>query len=217
MQQKQTRHGVTAPCLDIRWKSRLSERLDLHLAELDDARSVLQCDPSLRMLGILGAVDGSGAVERHGELRTLGDDLVGIPFVGGLEHGRRLGHVDDRAGAVARVGALVEDVHFVGVLRGDLGRVGAANEDAAVGFGVDPELGADLEILVGVLRNEKAVALVGDDEAVGDLPVGVADRREVVEVLAVEQRNPTGIRLAGRLRRMPKCGTACEQERNDDG
>src|SRR6266851_5274716 len=151
------------------------------------------------MLAVLGAVDGADAVERDGEFRTFGDDLVDVPLPAGLRHRRHLGHVDDRAGAVARVGALVEDVDLVAVLGGDLFGIGAANEDAAVGVGIDPELGPDFEIRIGILRDQEAVALVGLHDAVGKRPIGVADLCPVVEALAVEQRDPSGVALTGGL------------------
>ena len=39
-----------------------------------------------------------------GELRALGRDLVGVPFAAGFGHGRVVGHVDNRPGAVGRLG-----------------------------------------------------------------------------------------------------------------
>jgi len=56
--------------------------------------------------------------------------------------------IDDGAGAVARVGARVEDVALVAGLGSGLVGVLAADEDAAVGIVADPELGVDLEVLV---------------------------------------------------------------------
>src|SRR5262249_59051955 len=109
-----------------------------------------------------------------------------VPLAGGLRHRRHLGDVDDRAGAVARVGALVEDVDLVAGLRADLFRIGAADEDAAVGVGIDPELGADFEIGVGILRDQVAIALVGLYHAVGECPIGVVYVCPVVEAIAVE-------------------------------
>src|SRR3977135_4606687 len=96
-------------------KKRLLQRLDLHLAELDHAGAVLQRDGAFRVVGVVGAVDRLGAVERDVEARSLGGDLVDVPLAAGLQRGRRLGGVDNRAGAVARVGTLVEDVRLVGV------------------------------------------------------------------------------------------------------
>src|SRR5262249_57787460 len=108
-------------------------------------------------------------------------------------HGLVLGHSDDSTGAVGRVGPLVEDVHLIGGLGGWLLRIAAADEDAAVGVIVDPELGLDLEIPVGFFRNQEALALVGLDDAVDEPPVCIAHLVPVVEILAVEQRNPTGV------------------------
>src|SRR5262249_44801443 len=129
------------------------------------------------------------------------------------------GGVDDRTGAVARVRAGVEDVDLVGVLAGDLVGVGAADEDAAVGVVADPELGADLEVAVVILRQQVAVLprLVGYQPTVLDAPVGVADRCEVIGVLAVEQRDPALIGLAGGLVRRRQCGEPGEQRDSREG
>src|SRR4029077_9739483 len=119
--------------------------------------AVLQRDAAFRELAVGRAVDRLGAIERDVEARALGGDLVDIPLAAGLEHGRGLGGVDDRAGAVARIGARVEDVHLIGVLGADLGGIGAADEDAAVGVVADPELGPDLEVAVIILGDQVAV------------------------------------------------------------
>src|ERR1043166_4765440 len=151
------------------------QRLDLHRTELHDAGAVLQPDAAARVLAVLDAVDGLLAVERHGELRALGDDLIGVPLVRRLGHRHHFGDVDDRAGAVPRVRPLVENIHLVAVFRRQLRRVGAADEDAAVGFGIDPELRLDLEVGEGVLRHQEAVAAEGVNLAVDQHPVGIAD------------------------------------------
>src|SRR5690348_7106155 len=101
---------MTVSCLFRAARPAALQRLDLHRTELHDAGAVLQPDAAARVLAVLDAVDGFLAVERHGELRALGDDLVGVPFVRRLGHGRHLGNVDDRAGAESRVRTLVENV-----------------------------------------------------------------------------------------------------------
>src|SRR5215510_9946059 len=98
---------------------------------------MLQCYAPACMLGVFGAVDGLLPVERHDECVAFGRDLIDIPFAGGLRHGIDLGQADDRTGAIVRLGALVPDVHLVGVGGCHLGGVGAANEDAAVGVVLD--------------------------------------------------------------------------------
>jgi hypothetical protein len=74
----------------------------------------------------------------------------------------------------------------------DLLRVLGADEDAAVGVVVGPELGPDLEVPVRALRHQEAAfALVGDDRAVLDAPVGVPHALEVIQPLfAIDQRGP---------------------------
>src|SRR6185295_19460971 len=79
-----------------------SKPSDFDLAEHHHAFAELQRDPSFRKLGVLGAVHRLHAVERDGELRALGDDMVLVPLAAGLEHLLGLGGVDDGAGAVTR-------------------------------------------------------------------------------------------------------------------
>src|SRR6266853_5769553 len=172
----QARHGLSSQdCPSL-------QRLDLHLAPLDGAAgrvvgpvAELKRERSLRVLAVLNA-GGLDAVQHHGELRALGRDLVRVPFAAGLGHRRDLGHVDDSAGAVGRVGTLLVDVHLVGVGRGDRVGIRAADEDTAVRGVIRPELRPDLKILVGALRDEEAaLALVRDDGAGLGAPVGITD------------------------------------------
>src|SRR5690349_23495044 len=55
---------------------------------------------------MLAVVDIGGllAVEDHGQPGALGSDLVGIPLAARFRHRIDLRHVDDRAGAVFRIG-----------------------------------------------------------------------------------------------------------------
>jgi hypothetical protein len=156
-------------------------------------------------------------VERHGECRALGRDLVDVPFAPGFWHGINLSEVDDRAGAIARLGARVPDVHLIGSSTCHFVGIGAANENAAVGIGIDPELGPDLKIGIRVLRDQKAVALVGNDGAVLESPVGVTDLVPVVEVLAVEQRDSACAGLARHLRRVRECSEPNQKQREANG
>ena len=133
-----------------------------------------------------------------------------------MRHWRDLGHVDDSAGAVARVRTLVVDVHLVGVRRGDLVRIRATNENSAVGFGVDPEFRPDLEVGIGSLRDQEAIAFVGDDDTVGELPIGVADCIPIIEARPVEQRDPAGVCLSRRLLRLPQTREAHGNEPQGD-
>ena len=68
------------------------QRLDFHLAEFHHAlvvrdalvvlepQAMLKRDPTARKLGILRAVDRFLPVERHGEFRARGGDLIDVPF-----------------------------------------------------------------------------------------------------------------------------------------
>lgn len=185
------------------------QRLDLDLAEFDhalvagdalvvlEAEALLQGDAAVGELAVLRVVDGLLAVEHYGEGRSLGRDLVDVPFARRLRHRIDLADIDDGAGAVFRSGTLVPDVDFVGGLGADFLGVGAADEDAAVHHLVGPEFGAQLEVAVAGLRDEEAVAFVGNDRAVFDSPVGVTHFFEIVEILAVEQCHPAGAALCG--------------------
>src|SRR5205814_4551732 len=90
------------------------------------------------------------AVEHDDEMRALRGDLVGIPFARRFRHRINLGDVDNRAGAVARVRPLVEDIDLVADLGVDLVPDVTADENAAIGLLVSPELRLDLKILVGI-------------------------------------------------------------------
>jgi hypothetical protein len=127
-------------------------------------------------------------------MRPLRGDLVGIPLAARLRHRIDLGGIHDRAGAIARVRPLVEDVDLIAGLAVDGLRLLAADEDSAIGLVVDPELGADLEVLVGGLGDEigeiLAVQLVGGQHAVLHRPIGLADLVPVALLAGVDQRDP---------------------------
>src|SRR4051794_34622100 len=190
------------------------QRLDLHLAEFHHAGAVLQGERSAGVVFGVLHVDGLLAIEHDDEMRSLRGDLVGVPLAGRLRHRLDFGDVDDRAGAVARIRALVEDVDLVADLGVDLVALIAANEDAAVGFLVGPELGLDLEILVAVLadqiREVLDVELVGGQRTVLHLPVGLADLGPVALLRGVEQRDPA-VALPGRGAGELKGGGAKQQ------
>src|SRR5947208_1042369 len=125
-----------APIPNSNWHG--LQRLDLHLAPFDGAAgsafvkvAKLEGERSLRELAVLD-IYRLGTVEHDGQLRTLGGDLIGVPFAAGLGHGRYLGHIDDGPGAVLRLRALVIDIHLVGALGADVFGIGNANKDAAV-------------------------------------------------------------------------------------
>ena len=96
---------ITEPGLVLEW-------LDRNLAEFDYARAVLQREVPLLEHSVPD-VDGFLPVEHHDEMPPIGGDLESVPLAGGLGHRVHFGEIDDRAGAVARVGALVEDVDLV--------------------------------------------------------------------------------------------------------
>src|SRR5471030_532378 len=135
--------------------ARLSlERPDLDLAELHHARAILERDRSGGEQAVVGDVDRLLAVQDDHEVVALRGDLVGVPLAGRLRHRHHGGDIDDRAGAVLGIGALVEDVDLVAQHCVDLRRILAADEDAAVGVLVAPELGVDLEVFIVGLGDE---------------------------------------------------------------
>src|ERR1700733_15016962 len=136
----------------IKRSGQSSERLDLDLAEFDhalvvrhavgvlDTETVLDSDLSVRELRVLRAVDGLLAVEHNRERRPLRCDIKGVPLAACMRHRVDLGDVDDRSGAIARIGSRIPDIDLVAGLGTNLLSVGAANENAAVGICLDPEL-----------------------------------------------------------------------------
>ena len=127
--------------------SRPLQRLDRDLAELDHASAVLQRERPFLEQAVLG-VHGLLPVEHQDQMPSLGGDLVSVPLAAGLGHRDHLDEFDDRAGAVGRILALVEDVRLVAGLVGGLLGIAAAEEDAAVGVVAGPELYVKLEVLV---------------------------------------------------------------------
>src|SRR5687768_15591686 len=110
----------------------------------------------------------------------------------------------DGPGAERRVGALVEDIRLIAALVGNLVGVGTTHIDAAVGVVADPELGPDLKVPVGVLRDQEARfladSLVGLDDAIYHRPIGAADLVPVFQApRTVNKRDPPGVTLARHL------------------
>ena len=147
------------------------------------------------MSGMLN-VDGFRAVQHHDHMRSAGRNLVGIPLAACFKSHERLCDIDNGAGSVAGVGTLVEDIHLVRIHGGDLLRIFATNKDAAVGIVVDPELGLQFEVAIRALGDEKTIAFVGLHNAVGQLPIRIADHVEGRETFPIEECRPAG---AGRL------------------
>src|SRR5256885_3102723 len=133
-QSKPRRRGCWSSWIEAAFAARL-QRPDLHLAPLDGAAGrILGAVAELqgkRPLGVLAVpnVDGLDSVQHDGQLRALGRNLVGVPLATGLRHGRDLRDIDDRAGTVGRLGALVVDVHFIARDGADLGTIAAAQEN----------------------------------------------------------------------------------------
>src|SRR5207342_1218526 len=102
-------------------------------AEADGAGCRLQRNRPAAMPAVV-AVHRLLAVQHDGHAVAARSDLVRVPAVGRLGHGLPdHGDIDDGAGAVARVGALVEDVDLVSVVGAYLVAILAAEENAAVG------------------------------------------------------------------------------------
>ena len=131
-------------------------------------------------------IDSFGTIEHDRQMRAFGRDLIG-----------------DSPGAVLRVWALIVDIRLVRALGADGFWIGDAKKDAAVRGVVGPELGPDLEVLVGVLRDQMAaLAFVGHDRAVLGPPIGIADPVPVVQglgVRAVKERDPSRVALTRHL------------------
>src|ERR1700761_9146844 len=105
-------------------------------------------------MGRILCIDGLLTVQRDDEMRSLRRDLISIPFAAGLRHRLALTDIDNRAGAIARVRPLVENIHLVAGFAADALGLFATDENAAVGIIADPEFGADLEVLVCIFGDE---------------------------------------------------------------
>jgi hypothetical protein len=81
--------------------------------------------------------------------------------------------------------------------------VGAADEDSAVGIGIDSELGPELEIAIAVLGDQEAAALVGRNDAVRQLSVGIADLVPVAEIRLPAADKEKGPERRGQVGRKP--------------
>src|SRR5581483_7123616 len=96
-----------------------------------------------------------------------------------------------------------------------------AKKDAAVGGGVGPELCAQLEVLVRVLRDEMAAfPFVRDDNAVLGPPIGVAHPVSVIQrfgLRSVEQRDPSRVASIGHLWRAAQHREAGEKQQRRGG
>src|SRR6185503_4523851 len=105
---------------------------DTYVAEHHTSGAVLQRKRPGNEHVVCG-IDRGLTVELDHETLSVRRNLVPIPLVASVDLHLRLGHVDDRAGSVRRVGALIENIHLVARRRADLAWVGATNEDTAVG------------------------------------------------------------------------------------
>ena len=129
-------------------------------------------------------IDSFGTIEHDRQMRAFGRDLIIVPLPPALGIGDTLATLG-KPGAVLRVWALIVDIRLVRALGADGFWIGDAKKDAAVRGVVGPEL-PDLEVLVGVLRDQMAaLAFVGHDRAVLGPPIGIADPVPVVQGLGV--------------------------------
>ena len=102
-------------------------------------------------------------------------DLEEVPLELGLRNAQGRHDADDRAGRVVAVGVGIEDVDLVAGLRARGLGIGAADEDAGIGAFLGPELEPKLEVAVGLLGDEEALAVIGGHGLLGDAPIGGAD------------------------------------------
>src|SRR5688500_132051 len=136
-------------------------------------------------------------------MRASGGDLQDIPLAARLGYRRYLGDIDDRPGAVVLLRALIVDICLVCGIGADRFGIGNAKKDAAIRGVMRPGLGADLEVLVGVFRDQMAtLAFVGHDGTVLGPPIGVAGPVPFVQglgVRAVKKRDPSRVALTSHL------------------
>src|SRR3954464_9342029 len=104
--------GLGYPSMLFATASMHRQRPDLHVADFDCSRAVLQGDPAF----IEHSVPHFGcflSVEPDRDVAPLRRDLERIPFAAGFRHEIDLDVACDRASAVTRIGALVKDICFV--------------------------------------------------------------------------------------------------------
>ena len=126
-------------------------------------------------------------VEHDSEVSPSCRDLKRVPDASGVDGACRFCDFDNCTRSISLIGPLVIYVDLVGVIRVNLRWIFATNEDAAVGFLVDPELHFQFEILIGLLRDKKSVSGVGLNHALTQLPICVAYRIPDVQVCSVKQ------------------------------
>src|SRR5688572_30714701 len=156
---------------------------DPDVPEHNGPRRVLKRNRAAREPRVLG-IDQRPAVQRDLKPRAVGGYLHAVPLAAGVDELGGLGNVDDGAGAVGLIGPRVEDVDLVAGRVRDGPGILTAQEHAAVGLGVDPELELEFEIGEAVLADEEARrrALVGTRRPAFDTPVGVADNVPAGEI-----------------------------------
>src|SRR5678816_5039 len=181
--------------------------MDPHRAPLDGAAgsvvgaiAELERERPRRKLAVIhfGRDD---SVHFDGHFRTPRVDFQRVPFTSGFIRvgNRHLREIDDRSRSIFLTGALVVDIYFIGIIGADFLGIGDADEDAAVGGGISPELGIDLEILIGVFRDElPAFAFIRHDDTALGAPVRIAYPVKVFESsVAVNQGDPARPRMRG--------------------
>src|SRR5262249_16026832 len=121
------------------------------------------------------------------------------------------------AGAIFGLRPLVVDIYLVAKFGVHLFGILAANENAAIGFVIDPELSLDLKVTIGVLGNQKAIAFVGDGNTIRQFPVAIADDVPIVEICADELNRPSRACLAGGFLCVQEGRKTTEGKRNCNG
>ena len=128
-------------------------------------------------------------------------EQVNIPFTTGLGPGLSdWRDVDDAAGAVGRIGALIKDICFVAISVIDCGWVLAAHEDAAVGIIAGPEFYAQREIAITFPGDQKRSTITrrGLNGAHLCRPVGVPENGKIIHpASAIYERDPLVIGAIG--------------------
>src|SRR6476469_3699566 len=169
------------------------ERFYFHLAEFDRAGPVLQGDRTF-VKHAVAQLCRRLSIQHDSDVAAVRGHLICIPLAARFRHRTDFDVTRDRAGAIARIRTLVEDIGFVAGAVGYLLRIEATEIDSAIGIIARPEFGAHDEILVRLLAHQIAGLLarhlVDDNGAVLDTPVGFADLIPSIEAFAVEQGNP---------------------------
>src|SRR6516165_8259013 len=128
------------------------ERFYFHLAEFDRPGPVLQGDGTF-IKHAVAQLCRRLSIQHDGDVAAVRRHFICIPLAARFRHRTDFDVTCDRAGAIARIRTLIEDIGFVAGAFGYLLRIEATEIDSAVGIIARPEFDAHDKILVWLLAH----------------------------------------------------------------